>query len=201
MLLYSWLAQEPETVAAGVAICSPSTFASHELPWTMRSLAFTLGGAGQVRARALATVSRPLGRANPLYGRLANRDNLDWALAGGLSRHALVDISKPLARQALGWVDSGTLTHLDGAPWVVASDVPLLVMGAPLDRVVSEADVRATCDVFTDCRYQLLAKSAGLSTDYGHVDPVIGRDARTEVYPLFVGFLGEHLPPVTPIEP
>ena len=192
MLLYAWLAQEPETVAAGVAICSPSTLSDQRTPLYVRAARIALGGNGRVRARAMARIVRPMGRTNPFFGRVANRDNLDWPVANGLAKYALHDVSKPLARQALGWVRAGALTRIDGSPWVVAADVPLLVMGAPLDKVVAEPDVRATCSIFPDCTYRLLAASEGLSTDYGHVDPVVGRTARDEIYPMVLDFLETH---------
>jgi hypothetical protein len=137
---------------------------------------------------------RPLGRTNPLYGRLANRENLDWPVTRGMARHALVNLSKPLARQALGWARSGELLRLDGSPWVVPAEVPLLVLGAPLDRVVAEPDVRAACDVYPNCEYRVLSRAAGFTADYGHVDPVIGYEARAEIYPLVSTFLADHLP-------
>ncbi|MEZ4235468.1 MAG: alpha/beta fold hydrolase [Myxococcota bacterium] len=197
MLLYAWLAEEPETVAAGVSICSPSTFAAQTAPFYVRAAKITLGGPGRVRVPVFARLMHPLGRTNPFFGRVANRQNLDWPTANGLAKYALNDVSKPLARQALGWVRADALTHLDGSPWVVAEGVPtvpMLVLGAPDDNVVAVDDVRATCDVYPDCTYRELSVAEGFSTDYGHVDPVVGTTARTEVYPLVVDFLQAHAP-------
>jgi polyhydroxyalkanoate synthase subunit PhaC len=192
MLLYATLADSPERIAAGVTICSPSTFEAVEVPFYLGAARITLGGPGRVRARALARLTHPIGRVNPLFGRVANRANLDWPMANGLAKHALNDISKPLARQALGWVSARSLDRLDGSPWVVPAAVPLLVLGAPLDKIVSVEDVRATCDVFPDCAYRELSVAEGFSADFGHVDPVVGRTAREEVYPLVTEFLGSY---------
>jgi hypothetical protein len=149
---------------------------------------------GRLPARALARLSSPLGRANPQYARLANRDNLDWPVARGLARHALVDIPNPVARQFLGWIEDGELVAADGRPWVAPADVPVLVLGAPEDRLVAAADVKAACDVLSDCTYRELSVAGGFTVDYGHVDPAIGRTARADVYPVVLGFLAEHDP-------
>lgn len=190
MLLYTHLAQRPDQVAAGVAVCSPSTL-QHPLPLhrSAKAMAWTLKGEGRVPARTLAGISRPLGRANPLYGKLANRKNLEWPVAHGLARHALVDLPKPLLAQALTWVEHGDLITVDGEPWVRPANVPLLVFGAASDRIVAHQDAAYTCEVFPNCTYRLLGVEGGFSLDYGHIDPVVGRSARREVYPLILQFL------------
>lgn len=188
MLLYAWLAQRPETIASGVTICSPSTFEAYEEPWTVRTFRFATQGRGRIPARSLAQLTRPLGRSNPMYGRIANRDNLDWGITKGMARHALSDLPKPVARQALTWLESGALIDTEGRDWVQPADVPLLVLGAQGDRVVAEADVRATCERFPDCTYQLLSRSEGMANDPGHIDPVVGTIV-DEVYPAVLSFL------------
>ena len=64
-------------------------------------------------------------------------------------------------------------------------------MAGPIDKIVAEPDVAATCDVFENCDYIQLSVADGFSNDYGHVDPVIGKHAPTEIYPLIVDFLDE----------
>lgn len=193
MLLYTFLAQQPDKIAGGVAICSPATFDDPlRLHRTGRRFRWMLGGNGRVPARALASATRPLGRANPMFATLGNKDNLDYELARGLARHALVDLPKPLLRQAVRWITDGDLVTVDGEPWLQPASVPLLVLGAPDDRIVSHRDVAHACSVFPDCTYRLLSQEEGFTVDYGHVDPVVGVSAPGEVYPLILEFLDGH---------
>lgn len=193
MLLYTALATYPEKIEAGVAISSPSTletqYGSHK---ALRGMGWAMGGRGKIPARAFATLTRPLGRANPLYGRLANRENLDWPIANGLARVALVDLPRPMAKQAVRWLKAREFTTVEGEPWMKPADVPLLVMGGEADKVVPEPNVAHTCSIFADCTYVRMAAEEGFSADYGHVDPVVGKQAATEIYPIVSGFLNEH---------
>ena len=194
MLLYTWLAQEPDTVASGVTLCSPATFEAYEVPWTLKLFRWTTRGRGRIASRGLARATAPLGRSNPMYGRIAERDNLDWGIAKGMARHALSAIPKPVARQGLTWIDTGQFTDAEGQPWVVPADVPLLVLGADSDKVVAPADVAATCELYPDCTYESLA-------GMGHVDPAIGRTAASEVYPRILAFLeGQRVEPPIVVE-
>lgn len=193
MLLYTALGAYPEKIQSGVAICSPIQF-SRGLPShrTFEGMGWAMEGRGKVPARALAGMTRPLGRSNPMYARVANKDNLDWAVTKGLAAHALVDLPKPLLREGIHWLQTGRLEDLAGQPYVAPADVPMLVMGAPADRIVAEPDVAAACQVYADCTYVELSTDHGFSVDYGHVDPVLGRSAATEVYPRIVSFLAQH---------
>jgi polyhydroxyalkanoate synthase subunit PhaC len=193
MLLYTSLAQFPEKIRAGVAISSPSAF-QHPLKiyGLGRVLGWTLGGQGRLHFEGAARLAAPLGKSNLLVARLGNRKNLDWGIVKGMSKVALTDLPKPLVRQALSWVKSGELTTVDGKLWLRPASTPLLVMCGVKDKVVSERDVAGTCERFENCTYQQLSVSQGFSFDYGHIDPVMGRMAKSEVYPLVSDFLDAH---------
>jgi len=194
MLLYTALSRYPERIRAGVAVCSPTEFESLTgLHRKLRGLGWAMKGRGRIKSRFFASLGAPLGRANPLYGRLANRDNLEWPVANGMSRYALVDLPKPVVHQVTTWLKSGELLTVEGEPWLVPADVPILVMGGSVDRVVPEPNVAAACDLFPNCTYRQLGVEGGFSVDYGHIDPVMGRTARTEVYPVIEAFLSEHV--------
>ena len=193
MLLYTSLAQFPEKIRAGVAISSPSSFEHpHKIYGLGRLIGWTLGGHGRLHFEGAARLAAPLGKSNLLVGRLGNRKNLDWGIVKGMSKVALTDLPKPLVRQALSWVKSGELTTLDGKPWLRPAPTPLLVLCGVKDKVVPEPDVASTCDLFENCTYQQLSVSQGFSFDYGHIDPVMGRTAKSEVYPLVSAFLDAH---------
>lgn len=194
MLLYTTLSQRPEKVAAGVAVCSPVEFeALLGIHRKLARLGWAFRGRGRIEADGPARLATGiLGRANPLYRRLANPDNLEWPVVNGLARHALVDLPRRVAWQASDWLRSGELRTVEGEPWIASADVPLLVLGGAVDRVVPAPNVAAACEVFPDCTYRLLGTEGGFTTDYGHVDPVVGRTARSEVYPVITTFLEAH---------
>lgn len=195
MLLYTTLAQRPEAVAAGVAISSPADFDTLlKLHKSLRGTGFLMRGRGRIPAAGLAKATVGLGRANPLYGRLANRDNLDFPVANGMAKVALTPLPRPVAFQATTWLKSSDLLATDGSKWLPdrGPDVPILVLGGAVDKIVPAANVAAACDVFPECEYRLMGVEGGFSTDYGHVDPVVGRTAAAEIYPVVEAFLAEH---------
>lgn len=195
MLLYTALELYPEKIAAGVAIASPVTLETR-LPVHRRlsGLGWAVSGHGKLPARAVAAAARPLGRHNPLYPRLANPENLDWPVAHGLARVGLIDLPRPMAKQAVSWMRSGEVLRVDGTPWYRGGEtgVPLLALGASVDKVVPAPDVEAACRVYQPCEYVLLGTAGGFAVEYGHVDPVVGRTARDEVYPVVAAFLERH---------
>jgi hypothetical protein len=69
----------------------------------------------------------------------------------------------------------------------------VLLMGGAKDRIVASADVAATCArLGPTCTFVSLAQADGASTDYGHIDPVVGVTAAEEVYPMVEQFLVAH---------
>ncbi len=151
MLLYTALAEYPERIAAGVAICSPSGFEHPNFQHrALGAIGWLLGGEGLFRRGPLMKWGLMLGKNSPVVRRISNPENLDMEMAYGIVEHALVDLSWPMAKQAALWVNQRAVTRRDGTPWLRSSDVPMLVMGAPLDLVAPEPDVRATAERFTN---------------------------------------------------
>jgi pimeloyl-ACP methyl ester carboxylesterase len=193
MLLYTALADYPEKVEAGVAICSPSTLQEQKpLHRSARAFAWAVKGNGRIHAEEMAKLASPLGRANPLYGRLGNRKNMSWPVVNGMAREALVDLTRPTAHEVVGWLKAGEVVTHEGEPWIRPSDVPVMVMGASIDHVVPHENVEHACTVFSNCTYRLLGTQGGFSSEMGHVDPVVGKTARSEVYPVVLQFLADH---------
>lgn len=190
MLLYVALGRHAEDIVGGVAVGSTVDFDTPGFLWTWGgAFGFLLGGNGRL---PLGAVGGWVGTAlpnGPLTHLLAAPGGLDRTEIGPMARHALVDVSKPLLRQASLWIAHGELVDGSGTPWVIGGDAPLLVLGAPADRVVPEADVAKVCDRFSNCRYERMGRAEGWSQDYGHVDPLVGRNAREEVYPRIAAFL------------
>ncbi len=193
MLLYTAISHYPDKVRAGVAVSAPAQFLHpikiHKLA---KGAGWLIGGHGMLPTRGLGMLALNLGLRRMLEHRVAAPDTLRSDLVRGLAKHTLQPIPKAMARQTLEWLREGELATLQGEPWLTTSLVPLLVMAGPADGIVSEPDVAAACDRFSDCRYVQLSEAWGFSHDYGHIDTVLGRTAPIEVLPLILDFLEEH---------
>jgi pimeloyl-ACP methyl ester carboxylesterase len=197
MLLYTTLNERPEVIRAGVAVASPADFSrrlgTHAF---MRRLGW-LVAARRGRVPVRPAVALGVARLGLIKRQLANPDNLDGPAMRGMARHTLIDLPRPVARQARSWLRTEAFTRLDGSPWLddtASVDVPLLVIGAVDDRVANEPDVAQACRIFAACDYVLLSEATGFASDYGHIDPVVGTTAHAEVYPLIFAFLDAHRP-------
>ncbi|MCB9759823.1 MAG: alpha/beta fold hydrolase [Alphaproteobacteria bacterium] len=197
MLLYAALAQFPERITAGVTIGAPANFRDpNRIHNAARRAGWLVPRRGRLANNFWYTVSRVFGDRNPIYTVLSNKENLDWPVTRGLGAVALEDMSRPTVKQVHLWLREGEFTDVEGHPWVRPPDepVPMLVVAGSVDKVAVPSTVAAACDVYEDCEFVLAGRETGFSTDYGHIDPVVGATARGEIYPLVSGFLAEHLP-------
>lgn len=193
ILLYTALASYPDKLDAGVAISSPADF-DHGLPIYKAALKtrFLVKGDGVLPTRGLAKMFADLGLARSLEGRLAHKQSIDGPMLRGMAKNVLWPVPHAEARQALAWIDHHELVKVDGSPWLhepAVAGPPLLVMGGPIDGIVSAADAADACRFFSPCAFIDLSESGGFSHDYGHVDPVVGRTAALEVFPQVARFL------------
>ena len=194
MLLYAALNTYPERIAAGVAVSSPATFDTQP---PLHRLA-KHGGVFMKKDRRQRQIwmARFASVRGVFISRIGRIANMDPAMTRGLKRSALVDVPTSMSRQALLWLNSKEFVTAEGESWLTApGNVPLLVMGGEADHIVHPDNARAACDVFPDCTFITLDPSEGFSTTYGHVDPLLGKTARTEIYPLISGFLNQHTEP------
>lgn len=184
MLLYTALTRDPAPIAAGVSIASPATFAEQEQVHQVASTASRLIPAyGTTQSRATYAAIDAVFEFNPMVQLLSNPENLDLELAQGLADVGLGDVSRGMVKQVHVWLSSGDFVTMEGQPWLTPVSVPVLVLGGSVDRVAPPANVSAACEVLPLCEFRLLGTASGLSTEYGHIDPVVGVTARIEVYP------------------
>jgi pimeloyl-ACP methyl ester carboxylesterase len=184
MLLYTALTSNPAPIAAGVSIASPATFAEQEPVHHVASTASGLIPAyGTTQSRATYAAIGAVFEFNPMVQLLSNPENLDLELAQGLSDVGLGDVSRGMVRQVHVWLSTGDFVDMNGKPWLTPVQVPVLVLGGSVDRVAPPANVAAACAVLPNCEFRLLGTESGLSTEYGHIDLVVGVTARIEVYP------------------
>jgi len=198
ILLYTALELYPERIAAGVAVASPTDLHDRDgLLGLARRFDWLLPKRHALPAQSFGRGMAWMGRTNPLFGVLANKRNLDWPLANGLARYAMEDVPGRMQAQVSAWLRTGVMTREDGSPWFVRNDrpeVPLLVTGGARDQIVPLEDARSACSVFPACTFVELSAANGYSADYGHVDPILGPAAATEVYPVIGSFLDAHRP-------
>ncbi len=192
MLLYTSLSLFPDKVAAGVAIAAPVTF-EDKSGWAHAAQVggYLMPKRGLMRNKAIYRLLSPLGRANPMYGFLLNRENVDWTLIKSIGEVGLEDVSRVTADQVHLWLRASAFVDTSGEPWAQPVDVPVLLISGSMDKVAPSANVAAACGIYPDCTFHLLE-------GYGHVDPVVGSTARTEVYPMIETWLSERAPELLP---
>ncbi len=189
MLLYAALSQDLP-IASGVAISAPAHFRDQAaLKRLIRLTPLFTQQLGLTRSRLGVTLTRPLRLRGPAVKRLGNPDNLDWPTVKGMGQHAVVDLPRDVARQVIVWLRTGELVSTEGEPWLAPSRVPLLVLAGSDDFVAPADDVAHACTVLKRCTFQELGRSTGFSTDYGHIDIVVGETASAEVFPLISRYL------------
>lgn len=190
ILLYTAARDYPEKVAGGVAVCSPFTLQyPNRLHKLARGFGWAVKGRGLLRQKGLVKALGG-GRAIPVWNVIANRDNIEWSLGKGLAQRALIDMPRPMAHQAIQWSKAGEIQDLDGVSWMPdESDIPLLVFGASVDKIVPWRNVEPACEAFEDCTWHLLGTEGGFEADYGHIDPVLTPQGRDELFPIVVDWL------------
>jgi hypothetical protein len=71
------------------------------------------------------------------------------------------------------------------------------------DRMCPPAGARRTWEMWgaRDKRFVCMGPAAGFASHYGHFDPLVGRRAAAEVFPLIADFLERHDEPCAPPAP
>lgn len=187
-LLYAHLARGGRAdLAAGVSLCAPVRFPRPN---------------SQVRLAALTARMLPPGWALPtrtvqralcavadaeLWAPLAR--DLDGPTGRGLLLHAGEDIPVGLVRQIARWVSSGSLCdrgdRLDYLAALEGMSFPLLGVAARGDTVCAPEQAKPAVDAMDPEQVRWLC----LDERWGHLDPILGRQASTSVFPEIVGWL------------
>lgn len=181
ILLYAGLDELP--ILAGVALASTAKF--ERPPPVIRFVAglYRLTNTRQLTRHMVWTLP-----FNPFVGIFANPAHLEPKQARGLLAQAVDDSPRGVSAEVVHWMRRRTplINQRNGAPMIqFDTPVPLLALIGTRDRLVSPADAERSCARFADCRFEAIE-------GYGHLDLVLGKDARTEVYPQVLSFLNEH---------
>lgn len=182
LLMYAHLARGGAAeLAAGVAMCAPVRFDAPRSRARLAGLAaHLLPTDWSVPLRAVQRALSPW--ADPTMLASVGQD-LDGPTVRGQMVHSAEDVATGLVRQLAGWVSSGAFTdrhdRLDYVAAMRGLDFPLLCVAAEGDRICPPEAARPALDA--------LGGEAGLwrglDAGWGHLDPLMGRRAATELFP------------------
>lgn len=189
MLLYAYLRDHPEDIAAAVTVSSPAAFEHASAKYRAARWVRHLLVGPRVRASRVGALLRAMGPDSPIYEQVSGQGNIPWALGSTMSKHAVVDLPRQFVLHAGEWIETGAVVDTDGEPWIEPRDVPVLALAGGGDETVHALDVAHICEVYTDCEFELVSRSAGYARDYGHVDILVGLSSRDDVYPTISTYL------------
>ncbi|MFQ6048102.1 MAG: alpha/beta hydrolase [Phycisphaerae bacterium] len=127
-----------------------------------------------------------------------NADNVDYLVGHRLSYLAQEEISPGQFRQLMAMLRTGQFRSADGtvnyAEQLPSVRVPTLFVAGSLDQMATVGAVKWAYNRIgaSDKRFVMFAKINGHLADYGHDDLIIGRHARSEVYPQILRWLEVH---------
>jgi pimeloyl-ACP methyl ester carboxylesterase len=202
MLAYAFLSRyDPRPVRSVVTIGSPCQVNSQEkLFRTLSHLAPAIRKMPKLPQRIVVKAISPLAGHIPdcFADYFFTPGSIDAALLQRMACLALSDLSPKLAAEFLQWYRTGAYTDLYGMTDFSALlhriHVPMLLIAGVRDRLAPLADLRQIYDSLGTQEKELLVLSRenGFGHDYGHIDPVLGRDAPTEVFPHIRDWLVLH---------
>ncbi len=187
-LLYAHLARGGEAgIAAAVALCAAVRFPRPGSQARLAALTARLLPSGW--ALPTRNVQRALSAlADPELWAPVARD-LDGPTGRGLLLHAGEDLPVGLVRQVARWFSAGTLCdrgdRLDYLAALRGTRTPLMAVAASGDSICSPAQARPALDGLDPERSRWLC----LGESWGHLDPVLGRQADAEVTPALLAWL------------
>ena len=181
ILLYAGLDDLP--ILAGVSLAGTAQF-EHPPPLTqMASGIYRKLNTRELTRRMVWTLP-----FNPFVGIFANPKNLDTKQARGLLKHAVDDSPRGVSAEIVHWMRRRRplIDQRNGTRMIdYEAPVPLLALNGDRDRLVPLADAEHACARFANCRFEAV-------DGYGHLDLVLGKHARIDVYPQVLAFLNEH---------
>lgn len=202
MLAYPMLkTTDPDVIRSATTIGSPAmVLASDPMMDRMLPFAWLLKLVPALPQGKLAKLASPFaGIAKPLMNRVVwNAANMDSSVVKLMARHGVDDLASPLVFQYNVWYREKdfhnhyeTLSYQENFHRITA---PVLFVAGAGDALTPIRDIQFIYDRISSQRKRLLVvgKDSGFSSDYGHVDMVLGRRAPEEVYPRILEWVGEH---------
>jgi predicted alpha/beta hydrolase len=200
LVLYAYLGQQREPaprLRAGVTLASPVVFpaTSSTLFREIGSSLLALPFGETVYQRWVLGALWVLIGWSPAIGIGMNPTNVDRAVVGPALRRSLGNVPRAKLQQLARWASEGVFCSFDGTVDYRAAlagvTTPLLLIAGSADRVATPAAVRRALDHLPEetTSYREFGRAHGHSADSGHVDLVLGRGARHEVFPAIAEWL------------
>ena len=197
LVLYAHLARRPSApVGAAVTIGSPATFVMQSgLPRFIRAIAPLLKRA-TLPTRHLSRLA-PFGAPPGVVRRyLMLEGNIEPDVVRRGLANVPSNIAGGVARQFARWILTGAFDGDDGFDYragLAQVRVPMMMIAGSRDLLAPPRSVEVgRAALGGAARYVVAGKSHGFSSDYGHVDLVLGRRAPDEISPLVESFLASH---------
>ena len=199
LLGYGYLERSDGAGLAGlVAIGAPVTF-SHPRQAPMKGL-LKLEESPALKKMFLSLNGPFLGRfLIPLLPKLEalfyNRDNIEDEIRGKLLEESLVEINPGVLDQLLLTIRRGEFVSAKGdfsyRKNLAKIQLPVLLIGGEGDMLAPPESLRAVYEaVGSEARtLRIFGSRAKGSAAYGHMDLILGRKARQEVFPVIAGWL------------
>lgn len=187
-LLYAHLALNgAHRIAAGITLCAAVRF---EVPRTqaraLSAAARLLPPSWPLPTRSIHQALAPL-TGEQIWERLGGE--LDGPAARGLMVHGVSDIRAGLLAQFATWLSTGALCdrgdRLDYVAGMGQTEAPVMVVSAEGDPICPPAHARPAFDALSPERACWLE----LDARWGHLDPLVGRRAETDLHPELVRWL------------
>ena len=127
-----------------------------------------------------------------------NGANIEPAIVKALNQRALEEIAPSQLKQLIGMVRTERFTSLDGQVDYVATlsqlNKPTCFLVGAVDNMATPGAVRFTYRQIAshEKEFHLFGRVNGHRGNYGHDDIIIGRHARTEVYPVILEWLNRY---------
>ncbi|MBI3072402.1 MAG: alpha/beta fold hydrolase [Deltaproteobacteria bacterium] len=202
MLAYAFLSRyDPRPVRSAVTIGSPCQVNGQErLFRTLSHLAPFIRHMPKLPQRFFVKALSPLASRTPEFfaDYFFTPGSIDPALLQKMACLALSDLSPKLAAEFLYWYRTGAYTDLYGMTDFSALlhriHVPMLLVAGNRDRLAPLSDLKTILDSLgtDDKEILVLSRENGFAHDYGHIDPVLGRDAPREVFPHIRDWISKH---------
>ena len=198
LVLYAFLqGEEAESIASGVAIASPGSYAHMSRASLSHVLSYALRVFPRIHLSFLAAGLAPLIARIRLPGErlFLNRDNVEVGPVERALCYLVADISRGELFQFLDWMKSGDFRTCDKGTSYERNFCkvrrPLFFVAGAKDYLVPPSSVAAAYDRIASDRKDLLVlgRDQGQEEDYGHGDLLMGKNVRREVFPRILEWL------------
>ena len=143
----------------------------------------------------------------PLLGRLPipplkalqNQDNIDPVLYRRALINSICRFSSQELEQYRSWLESDSFEAIDQQrnyrKNMAALELPILFVGGPRDPLAPAAAQESSLEGLERAPQRsmvLASRMHGMSTNYGHLDLLVGSNARRDIYPHLLQWLDRH---------